>query len=233
MIATPPTSFRLRSFVRRDGRKTPAQARAFAELLPQWGLTLSQGLANYSHVFAREAPTFLEIGFGSGQSLLAIANAALDKNFIGVETHKPGIGALLMGIEQLGLTNLRTYYGDVIDVLEKCILNDSLDGAQLFFPDPWQKRRHHARRLIQPEFISTLISKLKPGATLHLATDWDDYAAHMMHVLTQEAKLINLAGIGQFSERSPYRPILSKFERRALREGRHIYDLQFSKNPHI
>lgn len=221
---------RLRSFVRRDGRRTPAQDRAFTELCPKWGLPIDSGLIEIQKVFGNDNPTFLEIGFGTGQSLLAAAKAQSHHNFIGVETHKPGLGSLLLGLELNELTNLRAFYGDVIDVLEKCIPNESLDGVQIFFPDPWQKRRHHARRLIQPEFIRTILTKLKTNATLHLATDWDDYATHMMKVLSQETKLTNLAGNGQFSERSPYRPVLSKFERRAEREGRHIYDLQFFKS---
>jgi tRNA (guanine-N7-)-methyltransferase len=159
--------------------------------------------------------------------LLALAAAHPDKDFIGIETHKPGIGALLLGIEQQELTNLRLYEGDAVDVLEQCIPTASLDSVQIFFPDPWQKRRHFARRLIQPAFVQLLITKLKPHGSLHLATDWEDYAQHMLKVLTQTQELINLAGAGQFAKRSPYRPILTKFERRALREQRPVWELQF------
>lgn len=224
-----PQGFRLRSFVRRDGRRTAAQDRAYAELWPHFGLNLDEGIVHFSRIFGREAPRFLEIGFGSGQSLLALAKAHPDKDFIGVETHKPGIGALFLGIQQLALTNLRIYYTDAVDVLQKGIPHESLDGIQLFFPDPWPKRRHHPRRLIQAEFVRCLIEKLKAQGTLHLATDWEDYAKHMMRVLSQEKQLENLAGKDQFSERSCYRPELTKFERRALREGRHIFELQFKK----
>ena len=221
---------RLRSFVRRDGRITSGQSRAYAELLPEVGLSIQQGLINYDKVFGRAAPCFLEIGFGLGQSLLAAAAAHPDKNFIGVETHKPGIGALCVGIENKQLSNLRVFYADVIDVLEKAIPDASLDGVQIFFPDPWQKRRHHPRRLVQPAFVKLVITKLKPGAAFHLATDWQDYAKHMLSVLSTEQQLTNVSGAGQFAAlRSPYRPIVSKFESRALREGRSVWDLQFTK----
>jgi tRNA (guanine-N7-)-methyltransferase len=222
-------SFRIRSFVRRDGRRTEAQERAYAALWPQFGLVVEDGWIQYDTQFGRQAPRFLEIGFGSGQSLLALAKAHPEIDFIGVETHKPGVGALFLGIQQENLTNIRVYYQDVIDVLEKAIPEASLDGVQIFFPDPWPKRRHHQRRLIQPAFIRLVVTKLKPGGLLYLATDWEDYAKHMMRVLSQETGLENKAGVNQFAERSPHRPILTKFERRALREGRQICELNFKK----
>jgi tRNA (guanine-N7-)-methyltransferase len=228
MLSTSPHFRRLRSFVRRDGRITAAQEHARIELWPQIGLDQNDTL-NYQHHFGREAPRFLEIGFGSGQSLLALAKASPDKDFIGAETHKPGIGALCLGIKQEKLTNLRIFYGDVNELLEKCIPNASLDGIQIFFPDPWPKRRHHARRLIQPPFVKLLVEKLKINGTLHLATDWEDYAIHMSRVLSQEIQLENRAGINQFAERSPYRPILTKFERRAEREGRKVWELNLRR----
>lgn len=229
-MSTPRETFRLRSFVRRDGRLTQAQERALSDLWPQFGLSLQNGMIDCDQIFNRKAPRHLEIGFGTGQSLLAAAAAFRDKDFIGVETHKPGIGSLLLGIESANLTNLRVFYHDVIDVLATCIPADSLDGIQIFFPDPWQKRKHHPRRLIQPEFLKTLVSKLKLGGTLHLATDWEDYSKHMMQVVSTEPQLENLAGVNQFGERSPYRPIISKFERRAVTEGRGIWELQLRKS---
>lgn len=222
-------SFRIRSFVRRGGRKTIGQERAYDALWPQFGLHVSQGMLDYPSQFGRQAPTVMEIGFGIGQSLLAMAVEHPEMNIIGVETHKPGIGALLLGVEQHELTNVRIYDADVVDVLAQCIPDASLDSVQIFFPDPWQKRRHHARRLIQPEFVAKLIEKLKPDGTLHVATDWEDYSVHMMRVLSQEPRLINLAGAGQFGGRSPYRPVLSKFERRAVRDGRAIWEMQLKK----
>lgn len=224
----PDQAFRIRSFVRRSGRRTEAQERAHEALWPQFGLTVGAGLLDLEACFGREAERFLEIGFGMGQSLLAIAKAAPDKDFIGVETHRSGIGSLLLGVEQAALTNLRVYDADVVDVLAKCIPDASLAGVQLFFPDPWQKRRHHARRLIQADFINTLATKLKPGGELHLATDWEDYAIYMMRIMAKADNFINLAGIHAYAARSPFRPILTKFEKRALREGRQIWDMQFS-----
>lgn len=227
-VALETSRFRLRSYVPR-GRRTPAQERAYTDCWPQVGLSIQQGRIDYQTVFGREAPRYLEIGFGSGQSLLALAQLQPECDFIGVETHQPGIGALCMGIQQEQLTNLRVYYQDVIDVLEQAIPDNSLDGVQIFFPDPWQKRRHHQRRLIQPAFIQLVADKLKPGGIIHLASDWEDYAKHMMSVISQVPSVVNLAGQGQFSARSPQRPVVTKFEGRALREGRGIWDLQIKK----
>jgi tRNA (guanine-N7-)-methyltransferase len=227
MRSLPPKPRRIRSFVRRDGRRTLAQARAHEVLWPQVGLQLEQGMADFARIFGREAPRFLEIGFGSAQSLLAVATSHPEYDFIGIETHKPGIGALLLGIQSNQLSNLRVYDGDAVEILEHCIPPASLDGVQLFFPDPWPKRRHHARRLVQPAWVNMVVEKLKTAGTLHLATDWEDYAHHMMRVLSQEKKLVNVAGANQFAGRSPYRPILTKFENRALREGRGVWELHF------
>jgi tRNA (guanine-N7-)-methyltransferase len=225
---------RLRSFVRRGGRGTTAQVRAQHLCWPSFGLEVVDGLLNFQQVFDRQASCFLEIGFGSGESLLALAKLHPEQNFIGVETHKPGIGTLFLGMQRDELTNIRVYDADVVDVLAQCLPDDSLDGVQIFFPDPWPKRRHQPRRLIQADFIKKLIRKLKIGGVLHLATDWDDYATQMMDVLSSERALQNLAGVNQFSARSSQRPVVTKFERRALREGRVIRDLQFEKldNPH-
>jgi tRNA (guanine-N7-)-methyltransferase len=223
------TAFRIRSFVIRGGTGTPAQTRALRELWPQFGLTVQQGRLNFVELFGREAPTYLEIGFGTGHTLVAAAEQYPEKNFIGVETHKPGIGSLLLGVAEKGLTNLRVIQGDVVDVLKECIAPQSLAGIQIFFPDPWQKRRHHPRRLIQPAFMETLAAVLQDRGSLHLATDWEDYAKHMLSVVNQAAQFENLAGAGHFGQRSPYRPVISKFEKRALSEGRVIREFQLVK----
>lgn len=220
--------FRPRSFVRRNSRQTVNQEQARLKWWSTWGLEVEQGLVDYQQLYGRVAPCFLEVGFGSGQSLLALAKSAPEKNFIGIETHTPGIGALFLGIELNQLSNIRVYEHDAVEVLEKCISPGSLDGVQIFFPDPWPKRRHHPRRLIQTSFVSLLVTALKVGGVIHLATDWKDYAVHMMRVLSQEKRLINSLAPYEFSERSIYRPLITKFEQRAIRENRPIWELQFA-----
>ncbi len=222
---------RVRSFVCRDGRMTEAQRRALDELWPRFGLTLAEGQVDYAKLFGREAPCILEIGFGSGHSLLAMAKEHPEKNFIGIEMHQPGIGTLLLGMELQKVDNIRIYYADAVEVLTQCIPPHSLDGVQLFFPDPWPKRRHHKRRLIQPEFVKNIATKLKPGGLLHMATDWQDYAKHMMKVLSESPDFVNLAGPMQFSIRSTHRPVTTKFEQRGTRSGRIIWELQFAYTP--
>lgn len=227
LVSRQEQSFRVKSYVKRDARSTKGQQRAYQEWWAHYGLPFEP--LNSRGVFGHDAPLFLEIGFGSGHSLFALAKDHSDKHFIGVETHKPGIGALLQTIHDHQLKNLRLYHGDVIDVLMKCIPNESLTGVQIFFPDPWPKRRHHPRRLIQPEFVQLVLDKLIAGGELHLATDWEDYAVQMMRVVSQNKSLLNLAGDDQYAARSSSRPILTKFERRALREGRLVRELQFRK----
>ena len=229
MIPTDVPLRRIRSFVRRDGRITDGQERVLTELWPDFGLELSAGLLHLPTVFGRNAPCTLEIGFGTGHSLLEIARAHPERDFIGVEMFKPGIGTLLLGIEAHGLTNIRIFYADAVFVLKQCIPSEGLEGVQLFFPDPWPKRRHHKRRIIQPDFINLIAEKLKPQGLLHLATDWDDYAKHMMRVLTSANSYVNLAGSEQYAARSCQRPVLTKFERRGERSGHLIRELQFAK----
>lgn len=221
---------RICSFVRRDGRMTDSQRAAIDKLWPSVGLTIENGTLDCSQLFQREAPCVLEIGFGSGHSLLAMATAHPEQNFIGIETYRPGIGALLLGMLQQHVNNIRVYYADAVDVLMQNITDESLDVVQIFFPDPWPKRKHHKRRLIQPDFVKLVVSKLKPGGTLHLATDWQHYAQHMMTVLSCEEGLVNLAGEKQYSNRSSQRPVITKFERRGETSGRLIWELQFQKN---
>lgn len=218
---------KIRSYVKRDGRMTDHQRRAFDECWPQFGLLLASGPINLTKVFHRKAPCILEIGFGSGQSLLSMAKANPECHFIGIETYQPGIGAVLLGMKRQKLSNIRLYHADAVEVIEQCIPEKSLDGVQIFFPDPWQKRRHHKRRLIQADFVNLLISRLKSGGLLHLATDWQDYAEHMLKVLTDIPVLINQMGEAQFAGRSTHRPVITKFEQRGLRSGRVIRELQF------
>jgi tRNA (guanine-N7-)-methyltransferase len=220
---------RIRSFVRRDGRMTEAQKRVLEEVWPQFGLALTDGMLDLVKIFGRTAPCVLEIGFGSGHSLLEIARAHPEKNFIGIETYQPGIGMLLLKIEEFALSNIRIFYADAVEVLEKCIPQQSLDGVQIFFPDPWPKRRHHKRRLIQAEFILLVTDKLKAQGIFHLATDWEHYAHHMLQVLSQADTLVNLSGAGLFSSRSAQRPVVTKFEQRGTKSGRHIWELQFAR----
>src|SRR6185437_3387915 len=190
---------RIQSFVRRDGRLTDAQNNAWMTLWSEYGLELKNAFIDYSAIFGRVAPRIIEIGFGSGHSLLAAAMAYPDKDFIGIETHRPGIGTLLLNIKAQHLSNIRLYYADAVDILTKCIPDNSLTMVQIFFPDPWHKRRHHKRRLIQSNFVNLLADKLQCGGELHLATDWQDYAKQMMNVLSNTTALINAVGVGSFS----------------------------------
>jgi len=220
---------RIRSFARRDSRMTAGQSQAWDRSAPVFCLQQKDGKLDAVAAFGREAPSYLEIGFGSGQSLAALAEQKPELNFIGIETFKPGIGALLMRIEAVPLSNVRIYYADAVEVLEQCIPDQSLQGIQIFFPDPWPKSRHHKRRLIQSPFIHLVAQKLRPDGLLHLATDWEHYAKGMMQVLSAEPSLRNLAGPGKFAERSSQRPLVTKFEGRGEQEGRAIWELQFAR----
>ena len=215
---------RLRSFVRRQGRLTPGQQRALDTLWSQYGLELSHGMLELSSLYPQANRYVLEIGFGNGASLLQMAAAAPDTLFIGVEVHRPGVGKLINDANHSGVHNLRVFCDDAVDVLEQSIPPQSLDGVQLFFPDPWHKKRHHKRRLVQPEFVQRLRAKIKSGGYFHMATDWENYAEHMLDVMEQAEGFINRAGAGQFSERPDSRP-LTKFEQRGQRLGHGVWDL--------
>lgn len=218
---------KIRSFVRREGRLTKGQQRAFDELLPIWGIELSEQELSLASLFEREAPVHLEIGFGMGQSLLQMAAQQPQNNFIGIEVHRPGVGALLAGIEQQQLTNIRVCNADAVEVLQQMIPDASLAAVYIFFPDPWHKKRHNKRRLIQPEFVKLLCKKLQSDGVLHAATDWQEYAEQMLQVLQAEPKLINMAAHG-YSEKPDYRP-LTKFELRGKKLGHGVWDLLFKK----
>ncbi|MEH6586761.1 MAG: tRNA (guanosine(46)-N7)-methyltransferase TrmB [Halioglobus sp.] len=220
---------RIRSYVLRTGRMTPGQERAFEENWSRWGLEHSQGPLDFDASFGREGERVLEIGFGMGQSLVEMAAVAPEKNFIGIEVHKPGVGRLLHSMVDEGVANIRVYCHDAVEVLRDCIADESLDTVQIFFPDPWHKKRHNKRRLIQPEFVAHLRHKLKPGGVLHLATDWENYAEQMMEVLTAAQGLSNAYGQGQFTPRPEHRP-LTKFEARGERLGHGVWDLVFVRD---
>jgi tRNA (guanine-N7-)-methyltransferase len=225
----------IRSYVLRAGRMTPAQQRAFDQNWRRWGLEHSAGLLDCDAVFSgssaalgSDAPAVLEIGFGMGHSLVAMAAAAPRTRFIGVEVHRPGVGKLLHGMEERGVDNIRVYCHDAVEVLTDCIADASLDTIQVFFPDPWHKKRHHKRRLIQPAFVDLLTRKLKSGGVLHLATDWENYAEQMMAVLEEAQGLVNACSPGQFAPRPEHRP-LTKFEARGERLGHGVWDLIFRR----
>jgi tRNA (guanine-N7-)-methyltransferase len=225
---TEPQQRRIRSFVRREGRLTRGQQRALDELLPRFGIDPAAGQLNLDTLFGRDNPKVLEIGFGNGASLAQQARDNPATDFVGIEVHRPGVGHLLAELQQLGLTNVRVVCADAVEVLQHCIADQALDGVQIFFPDPWPKKRHHKRRLVQPGFIQLIARKLKTGATLHLATDWQNYAEHMIEVLNTVRSLHNTAKNGGYVPRPAFRP-LTKFEQRGQRLGHGVWDLVFRK----
>ncbi len=216
----------IRSFVVRAGRMGSGQVRALAELGPLYVLPYQDSRPDWATVFGRQAPLIVEIGFGMGQATATIAQARSDCNFLGLEVHPPGVGALLQRIDELGLSNLRIVQHDAVEVLASMIAPDSLAGLHVFFPDPWHKKRHHKRRLIQAPFVAELVSRLAPGGVLHCATDWQPYAEQMLDVLSAHGQLQNTAS--GFAPRPDYRP-LTKFENRGLKLGHGVWDLLFRK----
>jgi len=242
---------RIRSFVTRAGRVSTGQRRAMDELGPRFVVPFAPQQPDWNSIFGREAPRVLEIGFGMGASTAeiaahrpgalvreartllaeiglsdAFADLIAGDDFLGVEVHEPGVGALLKLMGEQALTNIRIIQHDAVEVLEQMIAPDSLDGVHIFFPDPWHKARHHKRRLIQPKFVALLASRLKPGAYLHCATDWQNYAEQMLEVLGAEPSLQNT--VDGYAPRPDYRPV-TKFERRGLRLGHGVWDLVFRK----
>lgn len=211
---------------------TPAQQRGFDEGWSRWGLECPPQVRplDLDALFGAPAPRTLEIGFGMGQSLLAMAAADPSTQFLGVEVHRPGVGKLLAGVEEQGLTNLRVFCHDAVEVLENAIAAHALARVNIYFPDPWHKKRHHKRRLIQAPFLDLLATRLAPGGLLHLATDWEPYAEHMLEVLEASARFENCAGAGAFSPRPPERP-RTKFEARGERLGHGVWDLLYRRRP--
>jgi tRNA (guanine-N7-)-methyltransferase len=219
-----PSERRIRSFVTRAGRLSPAQARALEELGPQFCLPYQKMPLDLAAPFGRAAPVILEIGFGMGGTTAAIAAAMPEKNFLGVEVHTPGVGSLLKLIGEQQLQNLRLIQHDAVEVVSHMIAPRSLDGVHVFFPDPWHKARHNKRRLLQPAFVALLASRLVPNGYLHCATDWEDYALQMLDVLGAEPSLENTAT--GYAPRPAYRPV-TKFENRGLKLGHGVWDLVF------
>lgn len=216
----------IRSFVLRSGRATAAQQRALEQLWPKYGIPRQDALLDFDAIFSRRAPRMLEIGFGAGEALLAFAQSHPEMDCIGIEVHRPGIGHLLLGVEAAGLTNVRVIDRDAVEVLQHEVPTASIAVAHLFFPDPWHKKRHHKRRLIQPPFVELLARVLEPGATLRLATDWENYALQMRDVLDSSPAFRNVADERGFVPRSEVRP-LTKFERRGQRLGHQVWDLEY------
>lgn len=217
----------VKSYVVRGGRLTHSQQKALDELWPVFGLDREQGFINKEKIFSNAKSLVFEIGFGMGDSLVQMAKDNPAVNFIGVDVHPPGVGTLLRNVKEEGLNNVRVYQDDANLVLQECIPDDSLDAVQIFFPDPWHKKRHQKRRLIQTDFVEKLLPKMKQNGLLHLATDWENYAEQMMDVLTGINGLENQFGAGNFAlqERRP----VTKFQRRGEKLGHGVWDLMFIK----
>jgi tRNA (guanine-N7-)-methyltransferase len=216
----------VRSFVLRQGRMSPAQVRAFETLLPKYGIPFSPSPLDFRGAFGRDAPVILEIGFGMGETTARIAAEHPGHDFVGVEVHAPGVGALLRRVDDAGLSNVRVIRHDAVEVVDAMIAPGSLAGVHVYFPDPWPKKRHHKRRLLKPEFVAALAKRLAPGGYLHAATDWEDYAREMLATLDAEPLLANTAD--GFAPRPPWRP-LTKFEARGMRLGHAVFDLVFRR----
>ena len=226
MNCSEPPRAPIRSYVLRAGRMGSGQVRALQELGPRFVLPFQVGVPDWDAVFGRSAPRIVEIGFGMGAATAAIAAARPETDFIGIEVHEPGVGALLRLIGEQALTNLRIVQHDAVQVLQQMIAPASLAGVHLYFPDPWHKKRHHKRRIVQPGFVAQVASRLAPGGVLHCATDWEPYAQQMLEVLSAEPALRNTAE--GFAPRPPWRPP-TKFEQRGLRLGHGVWDLLFTR----
>jgi len=218
----------IRSYVRRSGRLTEGQERALETQWPRFGIEAGESMLDYQQLFGRDAPTFVEIGFGMGQSLAEMAKQRPEHNFIGIEVHRPGVGSLLCQIKEFGLENVRVISVDAVEVMTSIIPLASLVGLYLFFPDPWHKKRHHKRRIVQPAFVEIMVQRIKLEGVLHMATDWQNYAEHMLQVAEDCERLVNSAGKGRFNPDTGNR-VETKFERRGLRLGHGIWDLIFTR----
>lgn len=222
-----PFQRRIRSFILRQGRLTKGQERALQEAWPQFGIEFAQQTLDLNQTFARaDSKKILEIGFGMGDATAKIAQTLPDCDFLAVEVHTPGVGSLLKLMQESDIHNIRIVQHDAVEVLQQMLTDGALDGVHIFFPDPWHKKRHHKRRLIQAEFVKLLCSKLKAGAYIHVATDWQEYAEWVLEVLRAEPQLQNTAV--DYAEKPNYRP-LTKFENRGLKLGHGVWDLVFKR----
>ncbi|WP_448551865.1 tRNA (guanosine(46)-N7)-methyltransferase TrmB [Thalassotalea montiporae] len=218
----------VRSFVKREGRLTKGQAHALDNHWQDMGLDHQDGMLDYAQVFGNDNPVVLEIGFGMGKSLVEMAKNAPELNYIGVEVHRPGVGACIgLAVEQEA-NNLKVYEHDAIEILADCIPDNSLTTVQLFFPDPWHKKKHHKRRIVKPEFVETIRQKLKVGGVFHMATDWENYAECMLEDMQSAPGYENLSATNDYVPRPDNRP-LTKFENRGQRLGHGVWDIQFKK----
>lgn len=222
------TTRSIRSFVIRNGRMTPAQTDAITRLLPQFGISYVDTAIDMEESFARKAPIWLEIGFGNGDVLIHVASNRPEVDVLGVEVHAAGVGHALLGIEQKGLTNIRLIQHDAIEVLENMLPDSSIDKVLLLFPDPWHKKRHHKRRILQQDFLSGVNRVLKPDGILHCATDWAEYGEWMIEHLEKDTRFQNIVGPGLPAERPEWRP-LTRFETRGHRLGHTVVDLTYRK----
>jgi tRNA (guanine-N7-)-methyltransferase len=219
---------KVRSFVKREGRITQGQARALELFWQDMGLNHQDGLIDCRSIFGNDNPVTLEIGFGMGKSLVEMAKNAPNENFIGVEVHRPGVGACIALAQEQGVNNLRVYEHDAIEILADCIAENSLAKVQLFFPDPWHKKKHHKRRIVQPEFVEAIRQKLALGGIFHMATDWENYAECMLEDMSSAPGYKNLSESNDYIPRPDSRP-LTKFEQRGHRLGHGVWDLQFER----
>jgi tRNA (guanine-N7-)-methyltransferase len=216
----------IRSYVLRQGRFSRGQQRAYEELLPRFGVPYSHAPLDFAALFGRVAPVVAEVGFGMGETTARIAAENPQVDYLGIEVHAPGVGSLLRQLEEAALTNVRVISHDAVEVLREMVPPASLDGLHVFFPDPWPKKRHHKRRLVQPAFAELAAQRLRPGGYLHVATDWEEYAEHVLGVLSATPGLANTAE--GFAPRPASRPE-TKFERRGLKLGHGVWDIVFTR----
>ena len=218
----------IRSYVVRSGRTTKSQRKAFEAHWSNYGLELATGKLNTESIFGSAAFVVVEIGFGMGDSLLQMAEASPHQHFIGIEVYPPGVGSTIKRAHATQLKNLRVYLADANDVIEECFGENTIDRLQLFFPDPWHKKKHNKRRIVTPSFVQLVRSRLVLNGVFHMSTDWEAYAEQMLEIMEQSDGYLNCAGAGNFSEKPDYRP-LTKFELRGERLGHNVWDLVFKR----